>query len=145
MQPSQSCELPGKALIPCREPSASTSWLCLFLQPSSGQIDVEELGDEPKVWSDRGHPDTVMSSVLLEVLVGLSERAEMVSRVMLGQPGPGAECKAVAWPGLGVRMWGDCSKDPPYCCGAWGGCPERSPNTAFSENGNSLLHKGKKN
>lgn len=113
MQPSQSCELPGKALIPCREPSASTSWLCLFLQPSSGQIDVEELGDEPKVWSDREHPDTVMSFLLLEVLVGLSERAEMVSRVMLGQPrwqpAPGAECKAV----LGLGWESGCGMTAP--------------------------------
>lgn len=108
---------------------------------------MEELGDEASVWSDQEHPDVVMAFLLLEVLTGLSGRAETVSRVMLGQPrqqpGPGAECKAVAWPGLGVRMWGDCFKDPPCCGGAWGGCPGRSPDKTFSENGNSLLHKGK--
>ncbi|XP_068888725.1 maestro heat-like repeat family member 5 isoform X1 [Aphelocoma coerulescens] len=47
----------------------------------SGQIDVEELGDEPNVWSDQEHPDVVMAFLLLEVLTGLSERAEMARKV----------------------------------------------------------------
>ncbi|XP_068888920.1 maestro heat-like repeat-containing protein family member 7 isoform X2 [Aphelocoma coerulescens] len=47
----------------------------------SGQIDVEELGDEPNVWSDQEHPDVVMAFLLLEVLAGLSERAEMARKV----------------------------------------------------------------
>lgn len=114
---SQSCEFPEKALTPFREPSASPSRLWLFLQQSSGQTDLEELGDKPRDRDkpDQGHPDMVMSFLTLEVLVELSERSEMVSRVVLGQPcrqpGPGAECKA--WPGLGIRMWSGYSKNPP--------------------------------
>lgn len=114
---SQSGEFPEKALTPFREPSASPSRLWLFLQQSSGQTDLEELGDKPRDRDkpDQGHPDMVMSFLTLEVLVELSERSEMVSRVVLGQPcrqpGPGAECKA--WPGLGIRMWSGYSKNPP--------------------------------
>ncbi|XP_048180115.1 uncharacterized protein LOC125336052 [Corvus hawaiiensis] len=48
---------------------------------SSGQIDVEELGDEPNVWSDQEHVDVLMAFVLLEVLAELSERAEMAKKV----------------------------------------------------------------
>lgn len=108
----QTCELPEKAPTPFPEPSASTSWLCLFLQSSLGEIDWEQFSDQPSIWRDQGHPDVVTAFLMLEVLVGLSERAEMVSRVVLGQPGPGAECKAVAWFGLGVRIWGACPKNP---------------------------------
>ncbi|XP_031985146.1 uncharacterized protein LOC116453612 isoform X2 [Corvus moneduloides] len=48
---------------------------------SSGQIDVEELGDEPNVWSDQEHVDVLMAFVLLEVLAELSGRAEMAKKV----------------------------------------------------------------
>ncbi|KAL2297619.1 hypothetical protein Nmel_016168 [Mimus melanotis] len=49
--------------------------------PSSGQIDLEELGDKPNVWSDQGHPDVVMAFLTLEVLVELSERVEMAKKI----------------------------------------------------------------
>ncbi|XP_005055972.1 PREDICTED: uncharacterized protein LOC101811860 [Ficedula albicollis] len=49
--------------------------------PSSGQIDLEELGDKHNVWSERGHPDVVTAFLMLEVLVGLSERAEMAKEI----------------------------------------------------------------
>ncbi|KAI1232312.1 hypothetical protein IHE44_0006765, partial [Lamprotornis superbus] len=78
---SQSCEFPEKALTLFHEPSASTSWLWLFLQPSLGQIDLEELGDKPSVWSDQRHPNVVMAFLTLEVLVELSERAEMAKKI----------------------------------------------------------------
>ncbi|XP_056361640.1 uncharacterized protein LOC130260361 isoform X2 [Oenanthe melanoleuca] len=44
-------------------------------------IDLEELGDKHNVWSDQGHPDVVMAFLMLEVLVGLSERAEMAKEI----------------------------------------------------------------
>lgn len=94
-----------------------------FLQSSLGEIDWEDFDNEPNIWRDQGHPDVVTAFLMLEVLVGLSERAEMVSRVVLGQPGAGAECEAMAWFGLRVRMWGDCSKNPPCCGGALGWLP----------------------
>ncbi|KAF4797314.1 hypothetical protein TURU_073302 [Turdus rufiventris] len=51
--------------------------------PSSGQIDLEELGDKPRDRDkpDQGHPDMVMSFLTLEVLVELSERSEMAKKI----------------------------------------------------------------
>lgn len=144
------CTFPRTVSYQKRPQSLSVSLLpaprgCVcFLQSSLEEIDWEDFDNEPNVWRDQGHPDVVTAFLLLEVLVGLSERVEMVSRVVLGQPGPGAECKAVAWFGLGVRMWGDWSKNPP-CRGGALGCLPWEVSRCSLENGNSLLHKGKKN
>ncbi|XP_053850400.1 uncharacterized protein LOC128816645 isoform X1 [Vidua macroura] len=45
--------------------------------PSLGQIDLEELGDEPNIWGDQGRPNMMVAFLLLEVLAGLSERIDM--------------------------------------------------------------------
>ncbi|XP_032932843.1 uncharacterized protein LOC117005373 [Catharus ustulatus] len=51
--------------------------------PSSGQTDLEELDDKPRDRDkpDQGHPDMAMSFLTLEVLVELSERAEMAKKI----------------------------------------------------------------
>ncbi|KAF2978900.1 hypothetical protein EK904_010587, partial [Melospiza melodia maxima] len=59
----------------------STSWLCLFLQSSLGQVDLEELGEEPNIWSNQGNPNVMTAFLMLEVLLGLSERMEMGKKI----------------------------------------------------------------
>ncbi|XP_064251775.1 uncharacterized protein LOC135284298 [Passer domesticus] len=54
--------------------------------PSLRQIDLEELDDEPNIWSSRGRPDVMTGFLMLEVLVGLSERIEMGKKVEVFVP-----------------------------------------------------------
>ncbi|XP_064584959.1 protein MROH8 [Zonotrichia leucophrys gambelii] len=48
---------------------------------SLGQVDLEELGEEPNVWSNQGNPDVMTAFLMLEVLLGLSERMEMGKKI----------------------------------------------------------------
>ncbi|XP_059342080.1 uncharacterized protein LOC132082043 [Ammospiza nelsoni] len=48
---------------------------------SLGQVDLEELGEEPNIWSNQGNPDVMTAFLMLEVLLGLSERMEMGKKI----------------------------------------------------------------
>ncbi|RMB92199.1 hypothetical protein DUI87_31310 [Hirundo rustica rustica] len=63
----------------CNPPRESTH--TFHRAPSLGQIDWEEFGDEPSIWREQEHPDVVTAFLMLEVLVGLSERAEMAKKI----------------------------------------------------------------
>lgn len=56
------------------------------------------------------------------------------------QPGSGATGKALAWPELGVRRWGDRSKHPPCLVPVW----EAVLAWTFSQNGSCVFHTGKR-
>ncbi|CAN8194265.1 unnamed protein product [Coccothraustes coccothraustes] len=49
--------------------------------PSLGQVDLEEVGDEPNIRSKQGLPNVMTAFLTLEVLVGLSERIEMGKKI----------------------------------------------------------------
>ncbi|XP_063031944.1 uncharacterized protein LOC134428859 [Melospiza melodia melodia] len=48
---------------------------------SLGQVDLEELGEEPNIWSNQGNPNVMTAFLMLEVLLGLSERMEMGKKI----------------------------------------------------------------
>ncbi|XP_023794281.1 uncharacterized protein LOC111937248 [Cyanistes caeruleus] len=54
--------------------------------PSLGHSDLEELRNKPSIWSDEGHPDVVTAFLMLEILTGLSERAEMAKKIEVFLP-----------------------------------------------------------
>ena len=84
--------------------SAGPSRLSLLLQSSSRKAELEDWADESDVESHPGCPSVVTARLLLEGLVGLSQRAEMVSRAVSGaapwaKGGWGCvESSALAWP-----------------------------------------------
>ncbi|XP_029817948.1 maestro heat-like repeat family member 5 [Manacus vitellinus] len=67
--------------------SAGPSWLCLLLQSSSRKAEWEELAEEPDLESHQGCPKVRTARLLLEGLVGLSQRAEMARNIELFLPG----------------------------------------------------------
>ena len=68
-------------------------------------------------------PIIEMVSLVLRALLTLSERAKTVSRLLSGADmwhlDSEASGKVVAWPGLRVRCWSDCSKHPACHGMAW--------------------------
>ncbi|XP_063265306.1 uncharacterized protein LOC134556854 isoform X2 [Prinia subflava] len=63
----------------CDPPREGTS--TFHRSPSLEHTDWEAFDDEPHIWRDQGHLNEVTAFLMLEVLVRLSERAEMAKKI----------------------------------------------------------------
>ena len=73
--------------------SASISLLCLLQLTASSELQSEDVADESQLESNERHPNLVTVSLILGVLVTLSERPDTVSRAL----SRGAKLAARGW------------------------------------------------